>query len=107
MPEQATSRLSVPQICELVVECLEEVLAERGDGATLSLGPDTRLLGADSVLDSLGLVALIVDVEDRLRSSHGASVTLADERAMSQTRSPFRTVQTLAAYIDMVLTDDG
>ncbi len=106
MSERAISRPSIAQISELVVGCLEDVLAEREDGLSVALGPATRLLGTGSVLDSLGLVALIVDVEDRLRSAHGLSVTLADDRAMSETRSPFRTVQSLAEYVDTVLTDD-
>ena len=36
----------------------------------------------------------------------GIAVTLADERAMSQTRSPFRTVQSLTDYIMTLATAD-
>ncbi len=99
--------LSVPQLCELVVDCLEDVLTEREGHSRPALGPTTRLVGADSVLDSLGLVTLIVDIEDRLRSHHGISVTLADDRAMSRTKSPFRTVQSLAEYTNSILDDGG
>ncbi len=107
MSDHASRRLSVAEACEVVVACLGEVLAEGEQEGRVAVGPTTPLLGRESALDSLGLVTLIVDVEDRLRSAHGVSVSLADDRAMSQTRSPFRTVQTLAEYVSKVVSDDG
>ncbi len=107
MTGQETPLPSVPELCELVLKCLEDVLTERQGHPGPALGPTTRLVGAESVLDSLGLVTLIVDVEDRLRSDHGVLVTLADDRAMSRTRSPFRTVQSLAEYTSSILDDGG
>ena len=55
--------------------------------------------GAGSPLDSLGLVSLLIEVEEGLRDA-GWEISLSDERAVSQRHSPFRTVQTLAAYIE-------
>jgi acyl carrier protein len=63
------------------------------------LDEETRLLGKRSFLDSLGLVSLIVDIEQKLNENRGYEVTIADERAMSQERSPFLTVGTLADYV--------
>ncbi len=107
MSEHAASRLPVAESRDLVLACLEEVLTEGERHSTVVIGPSTPLVGRESVLDSLGLVTLIVDIEDRLRSLHGISASLADDRAMSQTRSPFRTVQTLAEYVSRVVSDDG
>ena len=104
MTGRADPRLTMPDISQLVVACLVEVLAER-DGEDLVAGPTTRLLGPESVLDSLGLVTLIVEVEDRLRAAHGISVVLANDQAMSQARSPFLKVQTLSEYIGSILSD--
>lgn len=105
MTEPASQHLSTAGVRDLVLGCLEEVLAEREGTADAGLGPTTRLVGPGSVLDSLGLVTLIVDVEDRLRSDHGVSVTLADDRAMSRTKSPFLTVHSLTEYINSLLND--
>lgn len=69
----------------------------------LRLAPDAAIFGPDSPLDSLGLVGLLVDIEDALRDQ-GRHVSLSDSRAMSQTRSPFRDVPSLVAYIDDLLT---
>lgn len=62
------------------------------------LSPETPLFGRDGLLDSLGLVTLIVSVEQAIEDRFGVRVSLADDRAMSQARSPFRTVGALADY---------
>jgi acyl carrier protein len=62
--------------------------------------PETLLLGTAGVLDSLGLVNFIVAVEERLEDEFEISVTLSDKRAFSRSGSPFRTVATLAVYIE-------
>lgn len=88
-------------IAELVLGCLQDVLAmsddDRSDGAPL--GEDTRLIGHAGVLDSMGLVTLIVDLEQRLEQEYDVMVVIADERAMSQKHSPFRSVGSLADYV--------
>ena len=86
----------------LILECLRDVMLELEIPVADSpgLGPETALLGGKSVLDSLGLVRLVLEVEQRVEDRYGASISLADERAMSQQRSPFRTVATLADYVE-------
>ena len=68
---------------------------------------DTVLFGESGKLDSLGLVNLIVATEQRLEELFDVSLTLADEKAMSQKNSPFRTVGTLAEYISKLLEETG
>jgi len=46
----------------------------------------------------MGLVALIIDIEELL-ADKGFSITLSDEKAVSQTRSPFRDVPAMVTYI--------
>ena len=62
----------------------------------------TRLFGAGGLLDSLGLVTVVLDVEQEVNARLSTSITVADDRAMSQSRSPFRTVGSLADYITML-----
>lgn len=71
------------------------------------LGPDTPLLGHNGVVDSLGLVSLLVAVEQAIADELGGQITLADERAFSRKSSPFRTAGTLAAYAAELLTRDA
>jgi acyl carrier protein len=67
--------------------------------------PGTRLLGAGSILDSLHLVSLIVTIEREIEAAFGVALTLADERALSMNASPFRSIQSLADYIALRMTD--
>jgi len=66
----------------------------------------TILSGSDDKLDSLGLVNLIVAIEQNIEDEFEVSITIADERAMSQKHSPFKTVGSLADYIEMLLNEE-
>ena len=59
----------------------------------------TVLLGENSVLDSMGLVNVIVDIES-IFLDDGIEITLTSEKAMSRKNSPFRTIETLAEFIN-------
>ena len=69
--------------------------------------PETRLLGSQSVLDSMQLVSLIVTIEREVEDAFGDALTLADERALSMEASPFRSIQSLADYIGVLIRDAG
>ena len=59
---------------------------------------NTVLFGKDSILDSMGLVNIIIDIESRFLDED-IEISLTSEKAMSRRKSPFRTVNTLADYI--------
>ncbi len=67
--------------------------------------PETRLFGGDSPLDSTALVSLLIEVEQQVNEACNTQIVVADDRAMSQKRSPFRTVGSLADYIQTLLKD--
>ena len=71
-----------------------------------SYSSETELFGGKSSLDSLGLVTLIVALEQNIEDELGIAITIADEKAMSQEHSPFKTVGSLADYIEMILKDN-
>ena len=92
----------------LIVSCLKETLSEIDDENSIplnSINRDTRLLGRQAVLDSMGLVTLIVNIEQLLHEHNGIVVTIVDERAMSQEKSPFRTVGSLSEYISLLVEE--
>lgn len=84
---------------DIVLESLKEVFMQAGTPAPATVAEDTVLVGTDAVLDSLGVVQLIVEVEQRVEQRHGISVTLANDKAMSARNSPFRTVGVLADHV--------
>jgi len=93
-------------ILEIVISSLKEIVSNQDHEFPVGdLNEATRLFGPSSVLDSLTLVSLIVDVEQKLAEEYGINVAIADERAMSQDKSPFRTIGTLAGYIQLLLEE--
>ncbi len=86
-------------LVNLIVASVRDFRLTQPDAKDVEVGPSTRLFGPNGLLDSLGLVTVIVDVEQRLNDEHGVQVSLMDDRAMSQSRSPFRTPESLAEYI--------
>jgi acyl carrier protein len=67
------------------------------------LKSETSLFGQGGILDSVGLVTLIVTVEQSIEDAFGVSISLADEKAMSQQHSPYRTVGSLAEFAQRVI----
>jgi acyl carrier protein len=67
--------------------------------------PEARLVGSQSVLDSMRLVSLIIAIEREMEDTFGVALTLADERALSMKESPFRSIQSLADYIGILIID--
>jgi hypothetical protein len=90
------------RIESIVLDAMRATNAARTADQQLVVAPDAPIFGRHSTLDSLGLVALLIDVEDAL-AAEGVNVTLSDERAMSQSRSPFRDVPSLVAFIEGLL----
>jgi D-alanine--poly(phosphoribitol) ligase subunit 2 len=95
------------QIITLINDALEELQEQLDYQIPLDRGAETRLFGREGALDSLGLVSLIVSLEQALEDEFQVTVALADERALSQTRSPFRTIGSLAEYAQNLVQAEG
>ncbi|HHY54410.1 MAG TPA: hypothetical protein GYA08_03130 [Chloroflexi bacterium] len=104
--ETVTQTLDRQVVVNLILAALQDVLASMAD-EVVTPDENTRLIGRSAVLDSMGLVTLIVEVEQRLEADHDLVVVLADDRAMSQTRSPFLSVGTLADYVMQLAAEQG
>lgn len=87
------------KIEEIVFSTLNEVL-ENNDFEVDDISVKTRLFGSNGILDSIGIVMLITELEEVLEDELSLEITLADDRAMSQKTSPFRNVGTLIQYIE-------
>jgi len=94
------------KITQLIFDALDEINAQLPEEQQLEKSLTTSLYGEKGKLDSLGLVNLIVAVEQKLQDELGLTITLATERAMSQKNSPFRSVQSLLNYITLLLEEN-
>lgn len=93
----------IEQLSRLIADAIDEIDLD-DDPGDISL--DTVLYGDDGLLDSIQLVNLIVAVERRVEEIMGFSVAIADEKAISQRNSPFRTVRTLCEYISGIVAQN-
>ena len=94
------------KIFNAIIRSIEELNESSDEGLTVVNGEETKLFGRDGELDSLGLINLIVLVEENIEEDFDIIITLADEKAISQKRSPFRTVGTLKDYIYSLINED-
>jgi acyl carrier protein len=88
-----------------ILRILGDFAAARGEA--LDPTEETPLVGERAVVDSIGLVTVLMDLEQELNDVLPRPVALADDRALSQTRSPFRTVGSLADYAALLAAEKG
>jgi|TARA_B110000914_G_C15197986_1_gene324840 D-alanine--poly(phosphoribitol) ligase subunit 2 len=87
-------------LTKIVINGLKEIDQKKYSG---ELGLNTAIFGNKGALDSLGLVTLLVNIEQKIESHYNTSITIADEKAMSLSNSPFKTIGSLIDYINREL----
>jgi len=60
---------------------------------------ETPIFEGELALDSLSLVSLIVDIEDKISDAYDCDVVLASDKAMSMLNSPYRNIGSLVAFV--------
>ena len=98
--------MRIERIEHLIIKSLKDVKEALDEENLDLLDSDICLFGQKGILDSMGLVSLITDLEERIENEFGVSLILADESAMSQKKSPFRTVSSLAKYIYRLIEEE-
>lgn len=99
--------INLEELITLVIETTKQVVRENNIIDPDKIDVNSHLYGRSGILDSLGLVQLIADVEDAVMNKTGVIVTIADERAMSMKFSPFRNITALANYIKVLLDEQN
>src|SRR4029453_14371421 len=94
-------------ILAAIYRAVDWINAELPPDRQLIKVPETRLLGAESVPDSMHLGGLIIAIEGEVEDTFGVALALADERALSMKESPFRSIQSLADYIALRINEAG
>lgn len=92
------------KIANFILEILNEMAEEQDNPALANLDLEARLFGER--LDSMGIVFLVTDLEAKISDELDVDIILADERAMSQKTSPFRSVKTLANYATQLVEEN-
>ena len=93
------------KIQQSIYNSIDSLNAQLPNEGHIEKSNNTALFGSGSKLDSLGLINLIVTVEQNIEDEFDVTITLADEKAMSQKHSPFRTIGSLIDYTQILLEE--
>jgi acyl carrier protein len=91
-------------IQNIIFNAIEMTNLSRNDDNQIPIFPNAQLYSKNGNVDSMGLVGLLIDIEE-LFLDEALEISLSDDRAMSQSQSPFRTVQTVVEYIEKLLSE--
>jgi len=95
--------LTKDAIIEIILKSLDEI--NKMNNSKIQLSVDTKLFGSNSSLDSLGFVNLITSIEENIEELTGNYIPIADEKAFSLESSPFKSVETLATFIETLINE--
>ena len=88
---------------KLIFEGIKDYNNQVDNKNQLPISAELELFSENGVLDSLGLVNLIMSIEEKFEDYLDTSIVIADEKAMSQKNSPFQSVQSMADYLSKEL----
>jgi acyl carrier protein len=94
--------MDLPTIRHTVIEALKLTNQSRSDDTQIPLSDTSILFGQNGHLDSMALVALLMDIEDAFQEQ-GIDISLSDEKAMSLSRSPFKDIPSITQYVHDVV----
>jgi acyl carrier protein len=93
------------EINQVVIDTFKQVAKDNDKPYEGEPGAATAIMGPESTFDSVDLVTFIVALEQNLEDDWSVSIILADDRAMSQAVSPFRTIGSISDYIEMLIKE--
>ena len=87
------------QLSAIIKEAIDELNSLRQDQPPVDFAEQTPLYGADSPLDSVDLVNLLIAIEEKLEDELDVNLVIANEKALSMKHSPFQSIRTLHDYL--------
>lgn len=101
----STVKMMNERIVQAIYKAVDEVNEQLPKEYRIEKSMETALFGRTGSLDSLGLVSMIVAVEQKIEEEFGVAIVLADEKVLSQQTSPFQTIGTLVNHVSMLLKE--
>lgn len=91
--------ISAGTATNLIAEAVGRLNDERPAEEKITFASDMVLLGSESQLDSVSLVALLIDLGFAITDACGVEIDFMSDQAFSMERSPFYSVVTLSEYV--------
>ncbi len=97
------------KITEAVFRAVDEVNLQLVEQPKIEKSSDTALLGPSSNLGSLGLISLLVAIEQQVQNEFGVALNLAEDMLSNQVDNgaedgaPLQNISTLVGYLAQCL----
>ncbi len=95
------------EIAATIGQCIEQLNRQLPAAGQLASGPDAILAGEGGVLDSLGLITLLVSIEQELNSNLGIVCPLLDTFVADTSHPALASVGNLVSWIADRATQDA
>lgn len=93
------------QITKILRQAIDELNEQMLEDKKVVFGEDTKFIGSNACIDSMGFVTLLSIIEELVEENLGKSIQLVNEKAFSQQHSPFYSIATLTEYIEKLLKE--
>jgi len=92
------------KLLNLIYSSIDEMNSSLPINSKIDKNEYTVIFGKGKI-DSLAFVNFIISIEENVNKEFGASIDLTNEEMLMEDLSPFQTVNTLANYIEKLLTN--
>ena len=82
---------------QVIIDAITEINEERDE--KFEINESLTLIGNSGVLDSMDLVNLTVEIEEKLSDQLDIEITIASDKAFSRKKSPFYNISSLTDFI--------
>jgi len=98
---------STDQIMAAIYSAVDEINQTLPPENHIPKSEDTVLMGPQSAIDSLGVVLLIVAIEQKVSRALGRTVVLTNNMLVSAEENPFKTLGALRKHILQLTASDA
>jgi len=82
---------------DLVIDAIEEINRELDIEELKDLQDDSPIF---ELLDSMAILDLVLELEDRLQQKYSRYIQIADDKTMDTLHTPFKTLKTLLECVE-------
>ena len=82
---------------DLLIDAIKEINEDLEIEELKEIKDDTPIF---ELLDSMAILDLVLEIEDRLQQKYSRYIQIADDKTMDVLHSPFRTFKTLLEHIE-------
>ena len=99
------SNIDRETIKDVIFSAAKSFNTTQDPNSQIVLDEATVLIGQGAAIDSMGLVSLLIEIEQQLQEKLQLSVNFTSEKAMAARVSPFRRIRTVIEFICDKLPD--